>query len=153
ELANIDPNPPVYDSSAMSLFIRREALLVERLMAQVMMGVSIVGLTLGVLGLYGVIAYLVSQRSHEIGIRIAIGATRGDVARLILVQGLKLSVAGIVIGAILASVLKSSLDVYFRSMGSASSTIFVFSTVITVSLAVMLLACYVPARRASTVDP
>jgi predicted permease len=156
ELAKVDPNPPVYDTGTMSLFIRREALLVERLMAQVMTGVSVVGLILSVLGLYGVIGYSVSQRSHEIGIRIAIGATRRDVTRLILAEGLKLSTTGIAAGAILAVVLKSSFDVYFRYVnftGSISSTAFVYAAVIMVSLAVTLMACYMPARRASMVDP
>src|SRR5262245_1661158 len=156
ELANVDPNPPVYDTGTMSLYIRREALIVERLMAQVMTGVSVVGLILSVLGLYGVIAYSVSQRSPEIGIRIAIGATRRQVTHLILAEGVKLSLTGIAAGAILSAVLRSLFDVYFRylsSSGSVSSTALVYASVIIVSLAITLLACYMPARHASMVDP
>jgi macrolide transport system ATP-binding/permease protein len=156
ELDNVDPSPPVYDTGTMSMFIRREALIVERLMAQVMTGVSVVGLMLSVFGLYGVIGYSVSQRSHEIGIRIAVGATRRDVTRLILAEGVKLSLTGIAAGAILSMVLKSLFDVYFRyvnSSGSVSSNALVYASVIILSLAITLLACYMPARRASMVDP
>jgi putative ABC transport system permease protein len=121
-----------------------------------MTGVSVVGLILSVLGLYGVIGYSVSQRSHEIGIRIAVGATKRDVTRLILAEGVKLSLTGIAAGAILSMVLKSLFDVYFRyvnSSGSISSNALVYASVIILSLAITLLACYMPARRASMVDP
>jgi ABC-type antimicrobial peptide transport system permease subunit len=156
ELMAVDPNPPIYDSGTLAAFIRRQALVVERLMAQVMTGVGMIGLVLSVLGLYGVIAYSVSRRTHEIGIRIAIGATTRNVMRWVLIDGLRLSAAGIAVGLIVSSVLKAWLDAFFtfaNSAGTTSITALVFAVVIAGSQAVMLLACYIPARRASLVDP
>src|SRR6185503_9526163 len=106
--------------TTMSQFISRQALVVQRMAAQIMTGVSIVGLLLSVLGLYGVIAYSVSLRTHEIGIRIAVGATRNDVLRLILAQGLRLSILGIAAGTLISVLLRSSLSTYFALTNSAA---------------------------------
>jgi predicted permease len=154
-LTDVDPNAPIYDSGTMSQYLNHQALLTERLMAEVLAGVAVIGLILSVLGLYGVVSYSVSQRTHEIGIRIAIGATTGNVFRLILRQGLKLSAIGITAGIITSVLMRSLLDVFFflTNTTSSSSTTAVYAIVITASLAVTTLASYLPARRASLVDP
>jgi ABC-type antimicrobial peptide transport system permease subunit len=110
-----------------------------------------VGLALVALGVYSVIAYTVSRRTHDIGIRLALGATRGDVLRRVLLGGLRLVGIGIAIG-VLASlgvtrVLSSQL------FGVAPHDAATLLSVAAVVVAAGLLACYLPARRAMRVDP
>ncbi len=112
---------------------------------------SAVSLSLAALGIYGVISYLVAQRTNEIGIRMALGAQAGDVVRLIGATGLRLAVAGTVIGAVGALVLTRFLSGLLFGVSSMDPLTFV-AMAATLG-AVTLLACYVPARRASRVDP
>jgi putative ABC transport system permease protein len=100
---------------------------------------------------YGVIAYSVSQRTREIAIRMAVGAQRTDVLRLVLTQGAKLACVGViagVVGALLAGKVMESLLYEVNPRDPLT-----FSTVPLVLIAVILLACYVPARRAASVQP
>ena len=112
---------------------------------------SAVSLSLAALGIYGVISYLVAQRTNEIGIRMALGAQAGDVVRLIGATGLRLAVAGTVIGAVGALMLTRFLSGLLFGVSSMDPLTFV-AMAATLG-AVTLLACYVPARRASRVDP
>jgi len=112
---------------------------------------SAVSLSLAALGIYGVISYLVAQRTNEIGIRMALGAQAGDVVRLIGATGLRLAVAGTVIGAVGALVLTRFLSGLLFGVSSMDPITFI-AMAATLG-AVTLLACYVPARRASRVDP
>jgi putative ABC transport system permease protein len=108
-------------------------------------------LVLAALGLYGVIAYSVSQRTHELGVRIALGAGRGDVLKLVLGEALALALAGITIGmagAFAATRLLSSLLYRVAARDPA-----VFATVPVLLALVVLVASYVPARRAAAVEP
>jgi ABC-type antimicrobial peptide transport system permease subunit len=106
---------------------------------------------LALLGLYGVISYSVSQRTREIGIRIAIGARQSDVSRLVMRQGLTLAVAGMIAGAVagllIARLVQAQL---FGVMPFDGSTLTVVAAVISTTAAV---AVYGPARRAARVDP
>jgi macrolide transport system ATP-binding/permease protein len=114
-------------------------------------GFAVVALLLGVVGLYGVIAYSVSQRTREIGVRIALGAQRGTVYQLILTEALRLALAGIVIGigcAIVAASLMRKL--LFGTPPWDITTLVCVATVLGVSA---LLASFLPARRAASVDP
>jgi len=108
-------------------------------------------LVLGFIGIYGVIAYAVSQRTREIGIRMAMGAEPGDVRRVFVRQGLKLCCAGIVIGlgaaALLAGVMRSLL------FGVPPLDPVTFAAVPVTLLLATLAACYLPARKATDVDP
>ena len=110
-----------------------------------------IGLTLGALGIFGVLAYAVSQRRREIGVRVALGASPRSVLRLILVQGMLLAIAGVVIGAIGAALLTRSMEsVLFVIEPSDPWT---FAQVIGVLLATAAFASWLPARRALAIDP
>ena len=152
----MEPDTPLYDISTMSQSVRHDVLVFERLTAQIMTAVASIGLILSVLGLYAMIAYAASQRTHEIGIRMAIGGTRKQIQRLILAQGARLGSFGIVAGVGAAVLMQSMLGVFFKPTNSSAPdpfSPFIYFAVIALSLTVTLLAAYVPARRASIVDP
>ncbi len=108
-------------------------------------------LMLAAMGVYGVIAYSVAGRTHEVGIRIALGANRRDVLRLFIRQGMKLVLAGLVIGIGGASALSRMLSSLLFGVSSLDRVTF---AIVTLALLVVgLLACYLPARRATKVDP
>ena len=106
---------------------------------------------LAAVGLYGVVSYGVSQRTAEIGIRMALGATRSDVSRLVVTQGLKPAVAGITIGVVAAAFAAQVLRTLLFGVSPVDPL--TFSLVPPLLFAVAALACYLPAMRASNVDP
>lgn len=142
-----------------------QSLAQERLYARLLSFFSILALLLATLGLSGVLAYAVAQRTQEIGVRMALGARSADVLRLVIWQGMKLVIAGLVVGAACAYGLKRLFDSqYFsqeawqREMANhlygVSATDPLTITVIAALLAtVAIMACWLPARRASKVDP
>jgi putative ABC transport system permease protein len=109
------------------------------------------GLLLAAVGLAGVLAYAVASRTKEIGIRMALGADRAAVLRMIIGEGLALTLAGIMIGLLLALALTRALSSYLYGVGPADPLTYLATTLILVVVA--LLACYFPARRAAGVDP
>ena len=112
---------------------------------------GLLGLVLAVIGLYTVISYSVSQRTREIGIRLALGSDPRDVVRLILRQGATLVTAGVFVGLLLALVL-GRVMAKFLVLVSATDAV-TFAAVTGALAAVAFWACYVPARRAARVDP
>ncbi|MGC1544611.1 MAG: ABC transporter permease [Candidatus Acidiferrales bacterium] len=108
-------------------------------------------LLLSSIGIYGVISYVVGQRTHEIGIRIALGAQRSDVLRLMLGEGMKMALVGVAIGAVVALGLTHLMVKML--FGVSATDPLTFAAVSVVLSAVALVACYVPARRAMRVDP
>jgi len=106
---------------------------------------------LGIIGIYGVISYTVSQRQREIGIRLALGAQRGDVLQMVLQQGAITALVGVSIG-ILAALGMTRLMASLL-FGVTAHDPLTFALVAALLLAVALLACYIPARRAMRVDP
>jgi putative ABC transport system permease protein len=110
-----------------------------------------IALVLASVGIYGVISYSVSQRTHEIGIRMALGAQRLDVLRLILKQGLLLAFFGVVIGIAASLALTRFLSSLLFSVSATDPIIFLAISLLLSSVAI--LACYIPARRATKVDP
>ena len=108
-------------------------------------------LLLSAAGIYGVTAYSVTQRTHEVGIRMALGAQVGDVLKMILGQGMLLIVAGIAVGLIASFVLMRLMKSLLFGVSETDPLTFVAITLL-LSLVAMI-ACYIPARRATKVDP
>ena len=110
-----------------------------------------VALVLAAIGLFGVMAYLVSQRTREIGVRLALGAQRREVLQLIVGRGVSLALAGAVLGVVLALWLTRLMSSLLFSVSATDPATFI--SVPLVLVVVALIACYVPARRAMHVDP
>jgi ABC-type antimicrobial peptide transport system permease subunit len=108
-------------------------------------------LLLASIGLYGVLSYVVTQRSRELGLRLALGATTGSVMRIVVARGLSLTAAGLAIGLALAWALTRTLQnlLYGVSAGDPAT----FGAVVALLGVIALAACYIPARRASRLDP
>ena len=149
-LADVDKSVPMYEVKSMEEMVAESGSL-RRLNMWLIGAFAGLALTLAAIGIYGVIAYGVSQRTREIGIRIALGAQPRDVLRLILAQGAKLALAGVIaglVGAFILSRLMSSL-----LFGVSPRDLATFSIVPWMVLILVLIGCYIPARRATTVDP
>jgi predicted permease len=151
EVRALDPNQPIYDVRTMASHFQQQALWGVRLVAEVIAAVGVVGLALSVLGLYAVIAYSVSQRTREIGIRMAVGASERRVLGMVLRQGLTLSAIGIAIGLVLTLALSTVLGELLNGVDPRDPAVYITGTA--VLLSVTLIATYLPARRASQVDP
>jgi predicted permease len=108
-------------------------------------------LVLAAVGVYGVVAYSVTRRTQEIGIRISLGAERRDVLRLILGEGARLAIGGVVIGLAVSLAITRLMSTLL--FGVSATDPLTFATVILLLVAAALLACYIPARRATRVDP
>jgi putative ABC transport system permease protein len=112
---------------------------------------ALTALLLAALGIYGVISYLVSERTHEIGLRLALGAHRRNVLRIVLRQGFGLALAGAAIGLACALVVSHLMAGLLYGVRPTDPVTFV--GVAAVLLVVALLACFLPARRAMSIDP
>lgn len=112
---------------------------------------GILGLILAIIGVYGVVAYMTAQRTHEIGMRLALGALPGEILRMVLRQGMSIIVAGSVLGIIMAFGVARLLAHFLVGVSSSDPVTYVGVTLILVLVA--LAACYIPARRATRVDP
>lgn len=149
-IASLDRGQPVFEIATLDRLIDQS--LSARRVALVLMGqFGLLALILAGIGIYGVIAYSVARRTHEIGIRLALGADRGGILRMVFAQGTRIAAAGIAIG-ILASLV---LTTWMRSMlyaVAARDPLTLAGVAVVLALTAMV-ACYVPARRALRVDP
>jgi putative ABC transport system permease protein len=150
QVKEMDSNLPLTQVLTMTEVVSR-SIFRPRLFATLFGIFGGVALLLASVGIYGVMSYSVTQRTHEIGIRLALGARRGDVLRLIVVQGMKLTVAGIVIG--LAGALALTRLIRGLLIEISTTDPVTFGLVAALLSIVALLACYIPARRAMKVDP
>ncbi len=149
----VESNLPVSDIRT-QLEQADETLSMERLFAKLLALFGLVAQLLAAIGLYGVMAYSVTQRTHEIGIRMALGADRGRVLRMVLRQGMALTVVGVAIGVGIAFVLTKYLETLTSMLFGVEPRDPVTFVVIAAGLTlVALLACLIPARRATRVDP
>ncbi|MHB8526139.1 MAG: ABC transporter permease [Candidatus Acidiferrales bacterium] len=128
-----------------------QSLTAPRMGAELLGTFGLLALVLAAIGTYGVMSYSVSQRAHEIGIRMALGAQRGDVLRLILSNGLAMVVAGVVVGLGISTLLARSMSALLYGIGMFDAPSFLITAALLILVA--MAACYVPARRAMRVDP
>jgi putative ABC transport system permease protein len=146
----IDPNEPIYDVRTIDQRVM-EALSVSRALMFLFSAFAMLALILAGVGIYGLVSYSVSQRTHEIGIRIALGAQSGHVLRLILRTGVILALSGIVIGVAGAIALTRFLTSLLYGVTATDTRTFVIVSVGLFAIAVA--ACLIPARRATRVEP
>src|SRR5581483_5504668 len=123
----------------------------ERLNLTLVVSFGSVALLLAAIGLYGVISYATAQRTHEFGIRRALGATSGDVMKLVIGHGMKLAFAGLLVG--LGGAFALTRFITGLLFGVSASDPYSFIGIATLVTLVLLLACCVPARRATKADP
>jgi ABC-type antimicrobial peptide transport system permease subunit len=147
----IDADQPVFNARTLTSFFQQRAVAVPLIIAELISSLGLLGLILALVGLYGVIAYSVSRRTQEIGIRMAVGADKRSVLGMILRQGLTLSLLGIAVGGVATFAVARVLIAGLAGLGAMSPVTFVVVPILLV--AVTLAACYIPARRASLVDP
>ena len=150
DLASMDPGIPLYNVETMEQYLASSSAQ-ARFNAILLAIFAGLALFLASVGLYGVISYSVSQRTHEIGVRMALGAERSDVLRMVIGQGLKLALIGVGIGIAGALILTRFLSSLLFGVKPSDPLTFIAVSLILIGVA--LLACYIPARRAAKVDP
>jgi putative ABC transport system permease protein len=150
EVAALDPNLPPHELQPLAENVAL-ALWSARTGAAVLSLFGLMGLVLAAIGMYGVMSYAVARRTREIGIRMALGAQASDVLRLVVGQGLVLTLAGAVLGLALAWAITRLLASLLY--GVSATDLVTFTGVSLFLLGVSLVACYLPARRATKVDP
>jgi putative ABC transport system permease protein len=150
EVQNIDRSVPVSSIKTMTEHMTY-ALWAPNMAAAFSLAFGVVAILLSAVGLYSVMAYVVSQRTREVGIRMALGANRADVLKMIAGQGIRLAVIGVAIGLLLSLALARALSSLLIGIGGYDVTTFVIVSVLLVLVA--LIACYLPARRATKIDP
>jgi putative ABC transport system permease protein len=146
----IDPDQPIYSVRTMAE-IRAESVQTERLNLTLLSLFASIALVLAIVGIYGVMSYSVTQRTHEIGIRMAIGARPRDVFTMILGHGMKLALIGVGIGLIGAFALTRLMASMLFGVAPTDAT--TYAAISTLLIAVALVACYLPGRRATKVEP
>jgi ABC-type antimicrobial peptide transport system permease subunit len=146
----VEPNVPIYGIAPLDrqlgLYLRQ-----RRFQMSLLTGFSVVAMLMAAVGIYGLIQYSVATRTQEIGLRMAIGARSGDIFRMMIGEGLTLSLAGLTLGLVGAWwVARAGASLLF---GVTASDALTFITVSLVLTAVAGVACYFPARRAMKLDP
>ena len=150
EVQGLDANLPLFDLKTLTDHMKL-ALFAPKVAATVLGVFGLVALMLSAIGVYGITSYAVAQRTHEIGIRLALGAQLGDVLRLVLKHGLKLTIIGAVIGLLGAYLATRAISSVLYGVSATDPLTFGFVSLLLIGVA--LVACYVPARRATKVEP
>jgi len=150
EVQALDPNQPVFNVSTMKQTLD-QSLVTQRLSMTLLAFLATLALILAAVGIYGVMSYTVTQRQHEIGIRMAIGAQQRDVFKMVIGRGMILALIGVALG--LAGAFGLTRLMATMLFGVAPTDTATFITIGLLLTVVALVACYVPSRRATKVDP
>jgi len=150
QVQSLDPNLPLFDVKTFTEHMRL-ALFPAKVAATVLGVFGLVALMLAAIGVYGITSYAVAQRTHEIGVRMALGAQMGDVLKLVLGHGLKLTIIGAALGLFGAFLATRAITSVLY--GVSATDPLTFGGVSLLLIGVALAACYVPARRATKVEP
>ena len=146
----VDQSSVVYEVRPMQEIVAG-SIATQRLAMMLLSVFSALALVLSAIGIYGVISYLTEQRTHEIGVRMALGATSADVLRLVLGEGMRITLVGVAIGLLAALGLTRLIAKMIYGVGATDPITFAGVTILLTVVA--LCACYIPARRAMSVDP
>jgi ABC-type antimicrobial peptide transport system permease subunit len=149
-VGEIDPNLPVSDVRSLEDILDRAAAQMGFTMTLIIIAAS-VALMLGVVGIYGVMSYIVSQRTGEIGVRLALGADPGQVAGMIVRQGGLVAIAGVIVGLGLAYAGSRLIASLLYGVSARDPVVFAATTVLLLTVA--LVACWLPARRGARLSP
>ena len=147
---SVDPELPVYGAQTLNDAVTA-SLEQRRFSMDIVAAFAVTALLLAALGIYGVISYIVNERTHEIGIRLALGAQRADILKMVLRQGLSLAIAGAAVGLLGALIVARLMAGLLYGVRPTDPLTFGGVAILLISVA--LLACYIPARRAMRVDP
>ena len=147
---DVDKGQPVFKMVRMSV-LSAQSVALRRVSTTLLVGFATLALVLATIGVYGVMTFAVAQRTHEVGIRMALGAQQRDVLWLVLGQGTEIVAAGVAIGAIAALALAQSMHSLLYGVSATDPV--TFASVVLLLFGVAMLACYIPARRAMRVDP
>jgi putative ABC transport system permease protein len=150
EVAAMNPDLAVYSTTTLSQVLA-EAVTEERFIMLLVASFAVVAIVLAAVGVYGVMAYGVSERTREIGIRLAFGARTRDVLRLVVGEGLALAVLAVALGLVAAWGATRAMTSLLYGVSAADGT--TYASVALMLLLVALIACYLPARRAARMDP
>jgi putative ABC transport system permease protein len=150
QIASIDPELPIFEVMTLEEAIQNSTVGLAY-MADMMAGLGVIALVIALAGVYGLMSYAVAERTHEIGVRLSLGAERRDVLWLVSRRGLFLTILGFTVGLPLSAWLAHLLEgLIYGTSALDPATFFAISTLLAF---VALLACYLPARRALRVDP
>jgi putative ABC transport system permease protein len=149
-LGSVDPSLPITQLRTMDEIIAG-SLSQRRFNTALLLVFAVIAASLAAVGVYGVMSYLVTQRTHELGVRMALGARRGDILRLVAGDGAKLAGVGIAVGVALALALTRLMSGLLFGVSATDPWTFVLIALL--FAAVALLASYLPARRAAGTDP
>jgi putative ABC transport system permease protein len=147
---NVDKDQPVFDAMAMRV-LARQSITLRRTSTMLLAAFASLALVVAAVGLYGLIAYSVVRRMHEIGIRMALGASRSDVLRQVLRRGMTLVLVGEIAGTAVAVLMMQLVSGVLYGVSPQDPA--TFSLVVLALTMVALIACYIPARRATRIDP
>ena len=149
----LDRTQPIYNVRTMEEFYQMRTITIFRVIIGIVGAMGLMGLGLAIVGLYGLVAYATSRRTKEIGIRMAIGAGSMTVLRMVLRQGLALSIAGLLIGLLAGLGAERLLQSAFPGAGDDGVQVMAYVLVAPIVLAATFVAVYLPARRAARLDP
>jgi predicted permease len=147
---NIDAGQPVFNVRTIEEFYEKRVVSSPVIIVQTVSAMGLIGLTLAIAGLYGLVTYTANRRTREIGIRMAIGADAGSILYMVLRQALMLVITGVGIGLLLGLAVEKGLDAIFETSGIDVAAYLLIAPAL---LAVTAIAALIPARRASRIEP